>query len=209
MPYKNQDTQKEYHRQYMGEYNKTHPKTDEQKKKKCQYQKMWADKNKDKVRENSHKSYLRNKEKRAQRAKEYREKNKEEVARHKHEYYLKNKEKFSLKAKAYRDNNSEQIKARLKVYCQTPHAKFLAYINSANTRGYDFNLTENEFTEIFLSPCHYCGTEECRGVDRKDNRIGYNIGNTVPCCRTCNFMKKAMDYKFFIEHVTRIAQNHN
>jgi len=54
------------------------------------------------------------------------------------------------------------------------------------------------FKDIIKQPCHYCGgfssdmDENSRGngIDRKDSNKGYETGNCVPCCKTCNFVKK-------------------
>ncbi len=45
------------------------------------------------------------------------------------------------------------------------------------------------------------------GVDRYDNNKGYIISNCVPCCTLCNYMKSALDYKQFHDHVNKIKFN--
>ncbi len=42
------------------------------------------------------------------------------------------------------------------------------------------------------------------GIDRIDSSKGYIQGNVVTCCRTCNVAKMDMDYKEFINHITKI-----
>lgn len=56
MPYTNIEKRKEYHREYMGEYSKKHPLTDEQKKRKSEYMKKWVEANKEKVKQSRHES---------------------------------------------------------------------------------------------------------------------------------------------------------
>lgn len=81
-----------------------------------------------------------------------------------------------------------------------------AYKKSARLRGYDFELTKEEFREIVTEPCIYCGESltqskhkksgngEFRytGIDRYDNSKGYIPSNCVPCCKRCNRIKTTM-----------------
>lgn len=56
--------------------------------------------------------------------------------------------------------------------------------------------------------CWYCGSPpkiEFNGIDRKDNTSGYTEGNCVPCCSTCNYMKKCLDHATFIKRCKHIA----
>lgn len=67
-------------------------------------------------------------------------------------------------------------------------------------------------------PCHYCG-DCCQsvslnrganggfsytGIDRKNNQEGYTAQNSIPCCKTCNYMKLDHDYDFFLSHLQKI-----
>lgn len=78
---------------------------------------------------------------------------------------------------------------------------------------------------MMLQPCYWCGsppvtrefwkTEEksrtikyaCNGIDRKDNKKGYTKQNTLPCCWTCNRMKRDWKAEDFLDRVVSIA-NH-
>lgn len=80
----------------------------------------------------------------------------------------------------------------------------------ANRRGIHFNLTYEQFFELYKVPdCHYCGGSLNRkqstegysrklytkgsseySLDRKDNSKGYTLENCVPCCPKCNFTKR-------------------
>jgi 5-methylcytosine-specific restriction endonuclease McrA len=99
---------------------------------------------------------------------------------------------------------------------------FFIYGKDAKKRGYDFNLDLNEFEEITKSKCFYCGVDPSliykhrknisddrgyiyNGIDRKNNSKGYTIENSVPCCKTCNVMKGAMDLKEWDEWREKIA----
>lgn len=95
---------------------------------------------------------------------------------------------------------------------------YASYIKSAKARGYPFELTKEEFAEIVMQPCVYCGdvlTQEkyrktmngsfkYTGIDRYDNTKGYVIGNCVPCCKKCNRIKTDMDVNELKDRLTKI-----
>jgi hypothetical protein len=81
------------------------------------------------------------------------------------------------------------------------------YKNNAKNKGYCFDLSIEEIKLTIFLPCHYCGEEQSRGMDRIDNTIGYTIRNIVPCCKTCNYLKKATDYEEFVGHIHKMS-NH-
>ena len=87
-----------------------------------------------------------------------------------------------------------------------PHWKFKQYMNSANKRKLKFNLSFDDFMLFFKKPCSYCGAEiETVGIDRVDNRRGYEIDNVTSCCSICNMMKFIMDKDFFISHCNKVT----
>jgi len=78
------------------------------------------------------------------------------------------------------------------------------YKTDAKNRNYVWNLSNEEFDKLIVSKCFYCGSQkqtkraynnwgiiEFTGIDRVDNSIGYVLSNCVPCCKQCNFIKKA------------------
>lgn len=81
-----------------------------------------------------------------------------------------------------------------------------------------FELSKEDFKILNGKKCHYCGSEPSskkfskskkynyvyNGIDRVDNNIGYTISNSVPCCATCNLMKKDMTKNDFISHINKI-----
>jgi hypothetical protein len=76
------------------------------------------------------------------------------------------------------------------------------YIKSASKRNYTIGLQFEDFKRLVLSKCYYCQyfkEEETNGIDRLDNRKGYEKENCVPCCETCNMMKYVYHPLFFIE----------
>ena len=102
---------------------------------------------------------------------------------------------------------------------------FLAqYVANAKTKGLEFALSRNEFRNLTGRDCHYCGAPPKpllswngkrssgtpylgNGLDRVDNLVGYSVANCVPCCSTCNYMKRGWDRAEFLAHVRRIAEH--
>jgi hypothetical protein len=98
---------------------------------------------------------------------------------------------------------------------------YRAYKTDGLRRGHQFFLTMDDFKSITSSACFYCGAEPtpyhgynrklhkvpyvCNGVDRKNNDGDYIVENCVPCCSTCNYMKRALGLEEFTQHVAKIA----
>lgn len=88
----------------------------------------------------------------------------------------------------------------------TPQKKFDTYKNMAKSRGYEFTLRFADFMEFWRKPCSYCGDSiKTVGIDRIDNTIGYTVENCVPCCETCNKMKRMQTKEEFLERCQRIV----
>lgn len=95
------------------------------------------------------------------------------------------------------------------------------YRGNARKKGRTFTLTEGESQQLLSAVCHYCGLPPSTlvrgkgkssgimvgGIDRLDNRVGYEIGNVVPCCNTCNYAKRDMTPAAFLEWVRRVYQH--
>lgn len=96
---------------------------------------------------------------------------------------------------------------------------YYGYAVRADKRGYEFLLSREEFRDLVVRPCVYCGS--CceatskglgktsgdfmyTGVDRANNCKGYTVENSVSCCSRCNWMKHAMDSDDFLAHIGRI-----
>lgn len=107
--------------------------------------------------------------------------------------------------------------------------KYTTYKNGAYQRDYTFDLSIEDFIQIIIQKCYYCGeapkefnmyngekyknyseekiklaTVEINGVDRLDNFIGYSSTNCVPCCETCNRMKLESTEREFLKKVNQI-----
>lgn len=98
---------------------------------------------------------------------------------------------------------------------------FSAYKKSAKLRGYEFNLSESEFFGIVTKPCLYCGEKltsakkakgqfgdfRYTGIDRYDNKVGYTLENSVPCCAVCNRIKSTMDIETLLVHLDKMTKD--
>lgn len=105
----------------------------------------------------------------------------------------------------YRDN----FKAYQLRYSRTPRGKWNIYRWAARKKGRVWELSYDFFLSLWQKPCFYCGKDmEYIGIDRKDNAIGYIETNVVPCCFSCNRMKKQKPFDEFIAQCRAISENH-
>lgn len=96
---------------------------------------------------------------------------------------------------------------------------FIRYQRRARLRSLEWDLGYEEFCQITLMPCDYCGCEPAQqekgrpgnngsctysGLDRKDNEVGYIPENVVPSCGTCNYAKRLLSVDEFLSHIDRI-----
>lgn len=93
-------------------------------------------------------------------------------------------------------------------YSKTPRGRFTVYRNVAKRRGLDFLITLEQFLSLLQSHCHYCGTSEKVGIDRKENDKGYTTENSLPCCEICNRMKLTQSYGEFLKRCRDIVKLH-
>jgi hypothetical protein len=83
------------------------------------------------------------------------------------------------------------------------------FCKDAATRDYPVTITYDEFVELVIQPCFYCGIfyeSKYNGIDRYDNTHGYTKDNTRPCCSVCNIMKNDYDALLFYEKVKTIVE---
>lgn len=101
----------------------------------------------------------------------------------------------------------------------------LIYKRGATRRGYNYELTIDQFVELTSSNCHYCnkppnrshlptakgiyGPYQYNGIDRKDNTQGYRFENCIPACTECNRSKGVMTYEEFINHLNDLVAFRN
>jgi len=113
------------------------------------------------------------------------------------------------------------------------------YKKSAIFRDKDFLLPFEDFKILCTHNCYWCGeiphkwnkyttlkgvntrtripTQnkidqswiEVNGIDRLNSSLGYTTTNSVPCCSTCNYMKRCLGEKEFFAHITKIYKHRN
>jgi len=83
---------------------------------------------------------------------------------------------------------------------------FSVYRKKALSKGLNFDLTFDNFQNMIVQNCYYCGQEpeihntdlyklhesepfKRNGIDRINSSEGYSDSNCVPCCTMCNFAK--------------------
>ena len=140
----------------------------------------------------------------------------------KESYYSRNKERIKLRVKNRIQSESPEEKERRlafhrkynaehstvqRIRTQTDEYKFKLYIHSAKKRNHTFELSFEDFKEVFHGKCDYCGKEDSRGVDRVKNLIGYTKENSVPCCAMCNKMKWRYSKEEFLNQIKKISIN--
>ncbi|MCK4328799.1 hypothetical protein KAX02_03045 [candidate division WOR-3 bacterium] len=95
---------------------------------------------------------------------------------------------------------------------------YKSYIREAKRKKVSFDLSKKDFKYITKQNCYYCcaipknyhchsgiyGGYTYNGIDRKDNNLGYEKANCVPCCKRCNQMKNDMTMKEFINQIINI-----
>lgn len=85
-------------------------------------------------------------------------------------------------------------------------AKHKSYLSRAKSKQLEFTLTEEQFNELLVGNCEYCGQKKANGIDRIDSSQGYNLANSTSCCTKCNMMKYKYTREEFIKHVEKIYQ---
>jgi len=88
---------------------------------------------------------------------------------------------------------------------------FKRYVSRALERGYNFNLTEDQFNDVISMDCYLCGKKNSKhhqnGVDRIDSSIDYNMDNVKACCASCNYFKNEFDLDDVYEKCVDVALN--
>ena len=141
--------------------------------------------------------------------KEWTIKNADKLAAYQSERWLRDKEMIQERKKERDIKYPEIRQLQSKTYYKKPEVKLRIYKRGADARGLEFTLTLEEFKKFVQDKCHYCGSENSIGIDRKDNAIGYTSKNSLSCCKICNFMKGTLKYQDFIRHIRIISERFN
>lgn len=69
-------------------------------------------------------------------------------------------------------------------------------LNDNRRRTIDFELTFDQCVELWNKGCFYCGTElltkSGSSLDRRNNNLGYDWVNVLPCCGDCNKIRNTV-----------------
>lgn len=98
---------------------------------------------------------------------------------------------------------------------------YYQYKKKADKKGYEFNLTFEEFISLTKQNCYYCDKQPQQvfkskkskylynGVDRKNNYLGYTKNNCVSCCSTCNYAKRTQQHDAFVVWIEKVYKHLN
>jgi hypothetical protein len=120
------------------------------------------------------------------------------------ESYLKRE---ALRMKKWRDANPEKVQASNKERNENIDYHYSNYKRTAELKQLSFELDKETFIQLVKTPCHYCSIIQEKGfngLDRTDSNDGYIMGNCVPCCEMCNYMKRCLSPNVFVkiaEHI--------
>lgn len=81
-------------------------------------------------------------------------------------------------------------------YCNSEPMPRNDLCNSTTRKKYSYKDNSSEWCEQQWV--------NVNGIDRKDNTIGYNLNNCLPCCINCNKMKLTLGYDEFLKHIEKI-----
>ena len=95
---------------------------------------------------------------------------------------------------------------------------FGSYQQGAKARGFNFELSVEDFKNLTKQDCYYCGCPPTNilclrkgesgytynGIDRIDSKKGYLKNNCVSCCTKCNRMKLDYNVLDFLEQIKKI-----
>jgi len=136
----------------------------------------------------------------------YHQIHKKEVARRSKLFRENNREKRKIYLQLHKEERREQRrlhyqahKEEKKAYQKLPKCRLATYKFNAKKNKREWSLTDNEFYELLKQPCYYTGRTDEMGVDRVNNSIGYTKENSVPCCASINYMKRAMSKDEFFQ----------
>ncbi len=99
----------------------------------------------------------------------------------------------------------------------TPQGRFRSLKDGARIRGQQCLISKGEFLIWFSNEskiCHYCcrdinmvgvRTLDSLTIDRRNNELGYQLGNIVIACRRCNLIKGSW---FSEEQMLEIARKY-
>jgi hypothetical protein len=86
------------------------------------------------------------------------------------------------------------------------HHLWRSHLRGVRVTGRFSEISEDTFLRGLDELCTYCGINQSTGWDRAKNEYGYTKLNSVPCCKSCNFLKGRLTVKAFIIAVNPVAR---
>jgi len=107
---------------------------------------------------------------------------------------------------------SELIRAKEKYQRlgRTPTWRYGYYRVGAKRRNHSFNISFELFKTLIQQPCYYCGDDGIQmGIDRINNKVGYETANVRSCCPKCNVAKHNLSEEEFYCMCSKITKRHH
>lgn len=116
---------------------------------------------------------------------------------------------------------SSSIKQRKYCDSQARLSVWSNYKVRAKQRSIKWDISKDDFFNIIILPCMYCGVEKTSyfnapkespwaksflytGIDRVNSSKGYELTNIVPCCKICNRAKSDLTQEEFYKWIGRV-----
>jgi hypothetical protein len=80
------------------------------------------------------------------------------------------------------------------------------YKQSSKEKNRVWELSDEQARELLQADCYYCGVNNCLGIDRIDNKVGYTVDNSRPCCKICNYAKNTQTETEFFAWVALVSK---
>ena len=193
----NVDHIKKYNKKYGKDYRDTNAKELKEKAKInyqkdkikiCERQKIYKNKNEEKIKK---------------RAKEYRKENYESISDYKKEYYIKNKEQLNKKSKIYRGKNKQKLSNRQKIYIKNNQKSIKDYRKQYYIRNKDSIIKKTSEwnkqrmkTDIIFKLKRNISANIRTSLNKKGYKKNMRTHNILKC-----------EYDFFMEWINGIASN--
>jgi len=122
------------------------------------------------------------------------------------------KECDNLRLEIYR--NTLQGRTRIHSSRKT-NGKYSASKAKAKSNGIEWSLSKDDYTILLSMPCTYCRNKIKQdfgyGITRLDNDKGFEPGNVITCCKTCNKIKASglsyQEMTLIGETISRLKSN--
>lgn len=113
----------------------------------------------------------------------------------------------ALQAKNWRTSNPDKVKEINQKKRENVKAYYKIYKVDASNKNLPFEITLDQYLELVVKPCFYCGIIQDKGfngIDKKNCVDGYVLNNIVSCCSMCNVMKGTLTPEIFFERIEHI-----